>query len=330
MMRRVHSIQSQLLVKSKEAALNAVQTFNNPLTTFRTETFITLMVIAWTYLLHAHYRKKGVEYRYHEVVNGRRRFDRTKNGSFKYWSLEDCLRDAACPLDKPTIANLFFLIGLRHEVEHQMCLDLERHYSARYLACCLNYQAALTTLFGKEHSVESLLPIAIQFSQQVLTPEEQVTLAPLPTSVSKYVQEFDANLDPEDFKSPHFAQTLIFTKKLVNHPSQATQAIEFVAPDSDIGKAIDKQYWVVKPEEKKKFPAKEVVALMQREGYPRFNTHHHTKLWQAKDGKNPNHAYGVELYGRWFWYEKWLPVVRKECKTHPELYGPLPRGEATP
>ena len=64
--KRSPSVKSELLRKSREAALNAVQTFNNPLTTFKTETFIVLMVIAWTYLLHAYYRHKGVEYRYYE------------------------------------------------------------------------------------------------------------------------------------------------------------------------------------------------------------------------------------------------------------------------
>ena len=44
--------------------MNAVQTFNNPLTTFKTETFIVLMSIAWTYLLHAYYRREHIEYRY--------------------------------------------------------------------------------------------------------------------------------------------------------------------------------------------------------------------------------------------------------------------------
>lgn len=39
-------MKTQLLHKSREAALNAVQTFNNPLTTFRAETFIVLMNIA--------------------------------------------------------------------------------------------------------------------------------------------------------------------------------------------------------------------------------------------------------------------------------------------
>jgi len=65
--RQVWSIRAESLAKSREAALNAVQTFNNPLTTFKTETFIVLMAIAWTSLLHAFYRGKKIEYRYFKL-----------------------------------------------------------------------------------------------------------------------------------------------------------------------------------------------------------------------------------------------------------------------
>ena len=89
--KRSPRVKKQLLYKSREAALNAVQTFNNPLTTFKAETFIVLMNIAWMYLLHAYYRREGVEYRYYTKGPKQRKFDRTKSGAFKYWELERCL-----------------------------------------------------------------------------------------------------------------------------------------------------------------------------------------------------------------------------------------------
>lgn len=49
---------TELIVKSREAMMAAVQLYNNPQITFKTETFITLAVIAWTYLLHAYYANK--------------------------------------------------------------------------------------------------------------------------------------------------------------------------------------------------------------------------------------------------------------------------------
>ena len=318
-----HSIQRELLKSSREAALNAVQTFNNPLATFKSETFIVEMSIAWRCLLHAYFRKHGIEYRKEEAGIGRRRFKRTPSGAYWHLSLGDCLHHEKCPLDKPTTANLFFLLGLRDEIEHRVCFGLDERLSPRYLACCLNYQAAVTDLFGEKHSVEKYAAVTLQFSSTLLQPSDDVTAAPLPAGIAKYIQDFDDSLSDSDFNSPKFAVRLIFTQKVVNHKGQADKVIEFVAPDSIIGKAIAKQQWVLKTEEKPKFRAKEVIAKMQEEGYPRFGKYQHTRLWKAKDGKHKKHGYCIELGGQWFWYENWLDVVRKECAAHPELYGPL-------
>ena len=62
--RKIKSIKSELLKKSREAMLSAVEIYNNPQITFKAETFITLAIIAWTYLLHAYYRENNIEYRY--------------------------------------------------------------------------------------------------------------------------------------------------------------------------------------------------------------------------------------------------------------------------
>jgi hypothetical protein len=61
-----------LIMKSRESMLSAVQIYNNPLILFKTESFIVLSLIAWTYLLHSYYRMQRIDYRYF-----------TKNGSRK-------------------------------------------------------------------------------------------------------------------------------------------------------------------------------------------------------------------------------------------------------
>ena len=72
---------------------------------------------------------KGIEYRYYEKGPKRRKFDRTKSGAYKYWELERCLNEKACPLDKPTKINLRFLIGLRHEIEHHQSTGADVQFS---------------------------------------------------------------------------------------------------------------------------------------------------------------------------------------------------------
>ncbi|MEX1023212.1 MAG: DUF3644 domain-containing protein [Dehalococcoidia bacterium] len=322
--RRIYSVQAELLQKSKEAALNAVQTFNNPLTTFKTETFIVLMVVAWTYLLHAHYRRKGIEYRYFTQGKNRRRFDRTKSGAFKHWELERCLNEKKCPLDAATQANLRFLIGLRHEVEHHMSTQLDDHLGGRYLACCLNYETWVTQLFGMEHSLGASLALALQFRDLTANPEPTDALNPLPANVSRYIEEFDAAVGDEEFESPRFSYRILFTPKLANRRGQADRVIEFVPADSELAQVINAEYVVLKETERPKFRPKDVVQAMTEEGFSRFRVHEHTELWKQLDAKNPTNGYGVDVSGQWFWYERWLERVRRECREHPERFAALP------
>jgi hypothetical protein len=163
MARRFHSVATRLVTQSQDAALSGVQVFNNPLIKFKSETFIVLMNIAWTYLLHGHYRRVGVEYRYYRRQGKRRRFERTGDGSFKYWDLRQCLVARECPLDNPTTKNLLFLIGLRDEITHHMSPVLDQFVSARYQACCLNYNRYIKELFGKRYGLTSISATAFNF-----------------------------------------------------------------------------------------------------------------------------------------------------------------------
>ena len=70
----------ELLVKAREAMIAAVQTFNSAGLTFRAELFIVTAIIAWTYLLHAWFKREGIDYRYPGTFT-------TKEGADKYWDL---------------------------------------------------------------------------------------------------------------------------------------------------------------------------------------------------------------------------------------------------
>jgi hypothetical protein len=115
----------------------------------------------WTYLLHAYLKRLGVDYRHRgrtgEVL-------KTHHGADEHWELEQCLRDANCPLDTATKANLNFLIDIRHEIEHQMTRRIDNFISAKLQACCLNFNAALKSMFGAEYGLDRELGVALQFA----------------------------------------------------------------------------------------------------------------------------------------------------------------------
>ncbi|MFC2019351.1 DUF3644 domain-containing protein [Chloroflexota bacterium] len=326
--RRIGYIQAELLLKSKEATLNAVQTFNNPLITFKTETFIVLMVIAWMYLLHAYCRGKGIDYRYYDKKIKRRHFHRTKSGAYKYWELERCLNDTDCPLDSATKNNLRFLVGLRHEIEHHKSTGVDERLTGRYLACCLNYERTITQLFGEKYSLGNALSFTLQFRDVMKVPMSDEALDPLPSNVARYLQEFDAALSDEDFQSPYYAYRLLFVRKLTSKKGQADRAIEFISSDSPLAKTIDQDYWVLKEVERKKYRPSDIVRMMHEEGYLRFSIYNHTQLWKQLDAKNPGKGYGTEVVaGEWLWYDRWLEVVREHCRNNTNLFIAIPNTE---
>jgi len=280
--------------------------------------FIVNMHIAWTYLLHAYYRDGDIEYRYIKGTSpsGRRIFDKTRSGSHKYWSLEDCLNCSQCPVDKDASNNLRFLIGLRHEIEHQMTSKIDDALSARFQACCLNFNEVIKNLFGEKYGIDRHLAFSLQFTslsqQQAEVLESYKDI--LPGRVAKYVEGFDGSLTEAEFNSPKFAYRVIFTPKTVNHAGQADKVIEFINPDSEAAKGINITYASVKEKEKTKYRASTVINTVQQKGFPRFKQYAHTQLWRKCDGKNPAKGFGVDVEGYWYWYDSWLNFVLDHCE----------------
>jgi hypothetical protein len=317
-------------LKAREAALAAIRVFNDFLVTFKSETFIVLMVIAWTYLLHAYFRSKRVDYRYYTQAPKRKRYDRTKRGAYKYWELERCLNEGSCPLDKNIANNLHFLIGLRHEVEHQMTRSLDSFLSGRYQACAMNFNTTTKSLFGKAFGLDRHLTYSLQFVQLTEAQVSGKAQPDIPERLKAYIAEFDAALTHDEYNSERYSYRLLFKRKLVNRPGQADSVIEFIDPNSELAKEIDKQYWVKKEVERPKYTGSHVVRAIQAAGYKRFRLFsEHLAMWKAEDAKNPGKGFGVQIEGSWYWYQSWIDRCIELCANDPGRYGYVaPQGTA--
>jgi hypothetical protein len=307
----------QLVSKAKEAALCAIKIYNDPLIRFKSESFTVLMIIAWTYLLHAYYRGKGVDYRYFKTAGNRRKYDRTTHGAYKHWELERCLNEPDCPIDGDMQKNLRFLIGLRHEIEHQMAAaGLDAYLSSRYQACAVNFNDWLTKLFGAPHRLDEHLQFSIQFAQLDPKQFEYAESGPaLPKALMRFVEKFDRSLTADEFNSPKFAYRLLFTKKLVNRPGQADKVVEFIDPKSELAHSISKEYWVKKEVERPKFRPKDVVTAVQKAGFPQFKIQpQHLDMWKEQNAKEASKGYGVEVAGQWYWYQNWIDRCIELCR----------------
>lgn len=314
--RLIRSVKNELVKKSRESALAAVQIFNNPSMSFKSEAYIVLMIIAWTYLLHAYYRKEAVEYRYFEMQGARKKFHKTAKGAYKYWELERCLNCDKSPIDKNTANNLRFLIGLRHEIEHQMTNRIDDLLSARFQACCLNYNEYLKKYFGDDLGIEKHLSFSLQFSS---IDEEQkemlIDQEGLPKNISSFILDFDQALSDEDFANPKYAYRILFVPKSTNKKGQADKVIEFVKSDSPLAEGLNKQYAVIKETEKVKYLPGQVVAKMTAEGFTNINMHKHTQLVNKFDARNPTKGFSVLVADKqYYYYERWLDTVRTELQ----------------
>lgn len=315
--RRVKSVKIELVKKAREAMLAAVQLYNNPQITFKTEAFITLAVIGWTYMLHAHYRNISVDYRYYRILGKKKVYDKTKYGAYKHWELERCLNDTACPLDSETATNLRFLIGVRHEIEHQMTDKIDEFLSAKLQACAINFDFYICKLFGEKYNLSKELSLAIQFSP--LSPEQRNNLQGndhIRTNVRNFVVDFEKVLSDEALRSSRYAYRILFVPINAKRQGQADQVVEFVKSDSPLAEGLEKVYAVIKETEKRKYLPNEIVKLMKSKGYNKFSINKHTELWKSLDARNPQYSYGVFIAGTWYWYDRWVSEVERHCETH--------------
>lgn len=307
-----------LVNASREAALHAIQAYNNPSTKFKSESFIINMNVAWTYLLHAYYTRRRVEIRYFKAAGKKRKFDRTPGGDFKYWGLSKCISDGKCPLAPEVRDNIRFMIGLRNEVVHKGSTELDDAFAPKFLANCINFENAVVDLFGTKYSLESHLRFALQFRD--LVHSQHLEVKPLPSNVSSYITRFETELTTATLDSPRYAYRVSMKRLLANRPGQANRVIEFVSEDSDAGHHLDKSQAFIKETERPKSRPGEIVGDMKQTGFTSFNMHEHTRLWKALDAKTQSRGFGVNVAGSWYWYEKWIEVVRGHCETNASLY----------
>lgn len=321
--RKVKSVKNELIAKARESMLCAVQIFNNPNMLFKSESFVVLAIIAWTYLLHAYYRGLKIDYRYYKKSGIRKTYDKTKNGADKYWELERCLDCSDCPIDKVTKDNLKFLIGLRHEIEHQMTTRIDDYLSARFQACCLNFNHYTKELFGSDMGIDKHLSVSLQFSS-ISEPEvkqlQQYT--DLPRNISSYITNFDDSISEEEFNDPRYAYRVLFIPKTANSKGQADKVIEFIPANSPEAIGLNKELLLIKEIDRKKYSAGEIVKKMQDIGFTKFNMYQFVQLWKSMDGKNPAKGYGTLVSKTWYWYQSWMDKVEQYCKQHKDEYLP--------
>lgn len=191
----------ELLIKARESMIAAVHIFNSAGLTFRTELFIVTAMIAWTYLLHAWFKREGIDYRYTDF--------KTKGGADRYWDLRKCLNHTKSPVPRGTKDNLTVLIDVRDEIVHRSTGHLEDSLGAKLQACCIGFNDLLNAEFGAQHGLEKRLPLALQFVS--FSGDQRALLkkaSDLPAHVATVIDAFEGSLTDEQKNDPAYRSTV--------------------------------------------------------------------------------------------------------------------------
>jgi hypothetical protein len=309
----------ELLIKAREAMIAAVHTFNGAGLTFRAELFIVTAIIAWTYLLHAWFKREGIDYRHTKNDKGKKVVSKTPSGADKFWELGQCLKQARCPVEQGAKDNLDFLLELRHEIEHRSTSRIDDAVSAKLQACCINFNDVIKQQFGAQYALERRLPIALQFV--TFGPDQQAILkkaASLPRHVEIMMEGFEGHLTTDQQNDPRYAFRVFMVGRSANRAPHADFAVEVVPPGSELAEKFN---IALKEVEKKKYLPSDIVKQMRAEGWNLFSMESHTQLWKKLDAKDPAKGYGAfAVRNTWCWYESWVNRVREECEQHPDKY----------
>jgi Protein of unknown function (DUF3644) len=256
-------IDNERLVRAREAMILAVELFNTPRIAFKTGVFSMLSNVAWTYLLHEFYESKSVS-----IINEQ---------GFSLLLSQMLARDD-CPLSKACKQNLIALKEIRDVVEHRTIGPFDLKWLPLFQSTCLNFEKALTELFGQRLTLGRELGFALQFAK--LTTGEIATLQgfDLPEHIAALDATLAAKLGEGDADDLEYQFKVVYT---LTNASKAKAHFQFVQPDSAEGKEIQNVLIKYKPADDI-WPLKpgDVVKLVSVASGRKFTFDKHQRAWK--------------------------------------------------
>jgi hypothetical protein len=321
------------LESSIDSALLAVEIYNKPRTTFRVENYISLMVIAWTRLFHAHFNNTiGEKYFYKNKSGNYIRVD----GEKKAWELGECIRKYNA-LTQAEEKNLRFFIKLRNKIEHRH-IEKETLDTLIFGECqslLYNYENTLVKLFGEDYSVNENLAFSLQFSR-VMTKEQRDAQKNLLSKEVKdlvdYINKYRSDLEEEVFNSQEYSIKLIAIPKVAsaNRNDLSVEFLRWELLNAEEQEEVKKLTAIVKDKVVKvegvntnRYKPSKVAELVVEKGVTSFKSNpHHTYAWKlfgirpskgSGDPFNTNtkYCYYDEAHKDYLYTDQWVGFLVK-------------------
>ena len=268
-----------LLDKSIDSATQAISTYNDPRSSFRTGNFTVLMIIAWTAVTHAYLEREKVNYFYKEKNGRYKKID----GDKKAWELSKTITEIFDETD-PIRKNIELFIKLRNKIEHRNLPSLDRELVGESQALVLYFEDWIIKEFGERYALIDTLFVPIQLSRSL---KRTLPASKDEKSVINFVKNYRGLLEAEVENSQRYSFKVYLIPKIGNHRSSSDLAIEFVKYDSEDPQEMEKYDKAVVAIKEKQVPVANVNHLkpsmvlekLKEKGYIK-TMKWHTDMWR--------------------------------------------------
>lgn len=312
-----------LVEKAHEAAILAIDIYNRPMTSFRSQGFIVMMIIAWTSLLHAIFEKEDIVYYY--LRDGK---PEIIDGDKKAWELATCI-DKCSKLTEPIKTNIKFFIRLRNKIEHRYAPMVDMAICGECQSLLYNFESLLTAEFGIYYSLNNTLSIPLQVITQRATWQTESMKkyqAKHYNELKEYIDTYRSELSEDIFASPEYCFRVYLIPKTGNHATSSDVSMEFVKYDPTNAEqfaGLEQNITLIKDRivqvaNQGKLKPSDVCKAVSVKIGKTFNVSDHTKAWKyykvrkqgyQGDGCNIKYCQFDDVHHDYIYTQDWVDFL---------------------
>ncbi len=264
---------------ARNACLEALRIWNDPIARFRTGSFAALFVAAWNSLAIAILQRDGQEWR---DIDDEGQPVLVDGGVEKSRDTRDLLDEVFHgPTRLGLRQNVGLWIDLRNAVLHRSLPALDATVIPNAQAGLLNFEDAVTGVFGDVFSLGESLSVPLQlsgFRDPGVLASRKLLLGSLPLDVQGLLSRAEAGSD-DLLSDPTFMLRVAFIPAVPSSGRSPDSVAYFMRPDEvpdELAESLDQYVIMAKPQRSAcKYRAGHVVAeVTQRTGFKFHWTHH--------------------------------------------------------
>jgi hypothetical protein len=218
--------------------------------------------VAWTYLLHEFYDRKGTKIE-----------DNQGNALL----LSQMIKRADCPLAKDVKKNILAIKTIRDDVEHKVLSSLGRSFYPLFQANCLNFEEVICALFGSNMSLGSSLSYALQFSKMSIDQLAQLQKYDLNAEINAIDEHIKDVAETDGSESMQYQFKVSYSFEKV---AKGDANIVFTNNNPDTGETHEVIVQKVAADEQWPHKPLAVVKAVRTASGIAFSSHNHTQAWR--------------------------------------------------